>query len=489
MSAPLRAQQQAAAPARVRVRAGPDATEYLEQMRAGRLSAAALVEQQLVRLHGAQASLNACTAILAEQARAQAARPQPGPLSGLPVTVKETIGLAGMTITAGSCRMRPQPQAADAAVVRRLREAGAIIIARSNVPELAMTGETTNPRYGRTLNALDRARCAGGSTGGEGALVASGASIVGIGSDILGSIRIPAAFCGIVGFKPASGAIDKQGAWPRIDGHSAQWLAVGPLARSVRDVRLLYDVLAHTPLAPPAPLHGLRLLTPTHFPFAVEQACVQSALDAAIAALAGAGMAPQDCRFDDVADLFVRAADMILHDCEPGWYAALGSGAAGRFSAWQEMWRQLSGRPTIDPGMFRWLLHGRTLGMLTKPGSAAGAARLAARFGRARDHYRAVLGSDGILVLPTLGMLAPAHGLMNRRSLRPGLNRLMTPVTFCNYCDLPAIAVPAWRHADPRSGLPPSVMLACAPGAEGRLLDAAAALERALDAGAGHPAR
>jgi Asp-tRNA(Asn)/Glu-tRNA(Gln) amidotransferase A subunit family amidase len=459
----------------------PDATSYLERLSTGQLSAQTLVDQQLAALHASQPTLNACTSILDETARQQAAAPRPGPLSGLPITIKETFGLAGTSITAGSLRMRPQEQAQDAAVVTRMRNAGAIVVARSNVPEFAMTGETTNPRYGRTNNPLDLTRVAGGSTGGEAALVGSGASLLGLGSDILGSIRIPSAFCGVVGFKPASAAVDKSGTWPSVAGYADNWLAVGPITRSVRDARLVYNVIARTPLASPAPLEGMRLLMPDHFPYRVEQPCIQDALNAALSYLVKAGLTPETPAFDDVPRMFTRSGDVILHDCAAGWQTLLSPHGAPRFNVWQEAWRQVTSRPSIDPGLFAWLLHASLLGRLSMPRNERQMAKLAAAFDAMRAHYLALLGNDGVLVLPTLGMLAPKHKEMNRKTLRPGLNRLMTPLTFCNYCDLPAIAIPAWRYADAATGLPPSVMVICAPGTESRLFDVAAALEAQLN--------
>jgi aspartyl-tRNA(Asn)/glutamyl-tRNA(Gln) amidotransferase subunit A/fatty acid amide hydrolase 2 len=187
-------------------------------------------------------------------------------LAGLPISIKETFGLAGEALTVGSLRRPVTTPTADAVIVQRLRAAGAVIIARSNVPELAMTGETTNLRFGRTHNYLDPSRTAGGSSGGEGALVASGSSIAGVGSDLLGSIRIPAAFNGIVGFKAAADAIDKTGVWPDLRGlYADRMLALGTLTRSVRDAQLLYDLIADRPMGPLPPLTELRLIVPEPF--------------------------------------------------------------------------------------------------------------------------------------------------------------------------------------------------------------------------------
>ncbi len=459
----------------------PDATELLRQLRGGERSPVEVVREQLDRLESIQPKLNAATQIFRERALEEAQAPRPGPLSGLPVTVKETYGLAGETITAGSLRMPPIPCAADAVVVQKLRAAGAIVLARSNVPEFAMTAETTNPRYGRTNNALDPARVAGGSTGGEGALVASGASPVGLGSDILGSIRFPAAFNGIVGFKPHSGAVDKTGTWPVVNGFTGSWNCLGPLTRSVRDARLIYNVIARQALAQsPALPTGLRLIIPRGFPLRYKDGCIRTAVEDAERALVEAGLRCQEHAFADIARLFLKVPGAILHDSYHDWLRMMTRANGEKLTVGAELLRQLTGRGTIDGGFFMWLLMGWVPGPLTRPWSAAAAQKISDVFLEARARYRGILGADGILLLPTVGHLAPKHGQMNRWSMRPGLNGCLTAMTFCNYCDLSAITLPAWKCADPASGLPPAVMLACAPGAEAKLLDAAVVLEASI---------
>ncbi|MRV70230.1 hypothetical protein GJ700_00655 [Duganella sp. FT92W] len=466
----------------------PDAVALRTMLDNGELSAAQLLENQLARLDATQPAINGATAILRTQAHEQLAQlEQPesgaprGPLYGLPCSVKETFGIAGHNVTAGSMRMTPQLHTRDSAVVAKLKAAGAIIIARGNVPEFAMTGETTNPRFGRTNNPIDVARVAGGSSGGDGALVGSGAAVFGLGSDILGSIRIPAAFCGIVGFKPCSTAVNGEGTWPHVTGETANWLGIGPLARSVRDARLVYSVIAEQAPPPPSSVAGLRLIGPDGFPFRIEDAAIGAALAGARQALLEAGLRRDQADFGDVGSLFFKVPAAILHDSADEWQRLLSTPEAGRFNVWGEALRQLTGRATIDRGLFLWLLQNATLAQAIKPHSAGAAQRLASTFEQARARYRTMLGSDGILLLPPLGMLAPPHGGMNRKTLRPGPNGLVTPITFCNYCDLPAISIPAWKHADRATGLAPAVMLACAPGAEGSLFDAAAVVEAALN--------
>lgn len=458
-----------------------DATGLLQKLRSGELSAAQLVRERLDLLTQRQPQLNAATQVFREQALAAAQSPRPGPLSGLPCSVKETFGLAGESVTAGSLRMTPQVHTVDAIVVQRLRNAGAIIIARSNVPEFAMTGESSNPRYGRTNNPLDPTRVAGGSSGGEGALVGAGISAFGVGSDMLGSIRIPAAFCGVVGFKPASSAVEKTGTWPVVSSYTDNWLCIGPITRSVRDARLIYNVIARQPLAAPAPITGMRLLLPDQFPFKVQQACISEALRAAADCLLAAGLRREQPRFDDVPGLSFQAPLLILEELATEWKRLLNPPAQPPLNVLAECWRQLTGKAQIDNGLFRWLIQDATLARLVKPHSIRQTERLVQRFRDASDYYQQLLGDDGILLLPTLGMVAPHHGEMNRQTLKPGVNRHVTPLLFCNYCDLPAISVPAWRYRDAASGLPAAVLLACAPGAEARLLDAAAVVEAALN--------
>jgi Asp-tRNA(Asn)/Glu-tRNA(Gln) amidotransferase A subunit family amidase len=461
---------------------GPDAVALLASLREGALTAEQLVRQHLQRLDTIQPHLNAATAILGEAALASARQldlqgDRSLPLFGLPFSVKETFGLAGAEVTAGSRRMAPEHHTDDAEIVRRLKAAGAIAIARSNVPELAMTAESTNPRYGRTNNPLAPDRVAGGSSGGEGALVGSGSSVFGVGSDILGSIRIPAAFCGVVGFKPHSGAVDGRGTWPTVTGNTRTWLGLGPITRSVRDARLVYDVIANTPLGNLATAPGGRLVTPDAMPIAIADPCIAAAQAAARAALLDGGYRAEHHDCADVRHLFLQIPKVILDDFYDDWIRLLSTPGGACFSPWREALAHLLGKPTIDSGLLTWML----IAPLMKPRRQATVARIAADYASARARYHALLGADGVLVLPTLGLLAPHHGKMNRQSLKPGVNGLFTAHTLGNYLDLPAIAIPARKFRDAATGLVPSVSILCAPGAEARLFDAAAAVEAAVN--------
>ena len=167
-----------------------------------------------------------------------------GPLHGVPVSIKSSIDVAGHLCEAGTRLRAGYIAAADAPLVARLRAAGAVILGVTNTPELLMAWESDNLLYGRTNNPWDVTRTAGGSSGGEAAAIAAGLSAGGVGSDGGGSIRVPAHFCGICGLKPTPGRIPSTGHFPKSGGPFALIGVVGPMARTVEDLRTLFEVMA-----------------------------------------------------------------------------------------------------------------------------------------------------------------------------------------------------------------------------------------------------
>lgn len=166
-----------------------------------------------------------------------------GPLHGLPVTIKENIHVLGTETTAGLRARAGKRSTFDAAVVRVLRDSGAVILGKSNVPQTLMAPESTNHVYGTTNNPWDAQRVPGGSSGGEAALLASGQSVLGVGTDIAGSIRIPASFCGIAGLKPTLHRWSTVGSTGALPGMEFIRAVMGPLARSVDDLAFFFEAL------------------------------------------------------------------------------------------------------------------------------------------------------------------------------------------------------------------------------------------------------
>ena len=225
--------------------------EIRESVRTKKISPVEVVAAHLERIEALQPKLNAFVHLDAEAARAQACRAEdamrrggtPAPLLGVPITLKSCIDVAGWPCPAGSLLRKDYVAEADATLASRLRAAGAILLGNTNTPEFLMAYETDNLISGKTSNPWDLSRSAGGSSG-EAAAIASGCSAGGVGSDGGGSIRVPAHFCGICGLKPTPGRIPATGHFPAGVG-AFSWIgAVGPMARTIADVRALFNVMA-----------------------------------------------------------------------------------------------------------------------------------------------------------------------------------------------------------------------------------------------------
>ena len=461
----------------------PDATTCLEELRAGNTTAETIVKDQLIQLKKIQPTVNGATQVFEEEALARARElDEEGdkslPLFGLPCNVKETFAIQGEEVTAGSVRRISDKCEKDAEIVRRLREAGAVIIARSNVPEFAMTGETTNLRFGRCNNPHDITRVAGGSSGGAGALVGSGSSVFGVGSDILGSIRIPAAFCGTVGFKPHSKAIDNTGTWPHIKGNLRDWIGYGPICRSVRDAQLIYNVLAENKVTETTETFK-SLVIPKGFPITYRQPCIEEAVKSARKAVLDNGLDAKHESFTDIPKLFLKIPRIIMDEFFDVWKRDLSTSPKyGGFSVNKEAIMQLFGKPTIDTGLLYWML----LKPIMKSRNPKKRDEIARSYAEARHKYHSLLGNNHVMIMPTLGLVAPKHGGFNRVSLlNPFVNGLFTTHTLGNYLDLSVICVPAWKYRDQETGMPASISLMCAPGSESKLFTTAKIVEAALN--------
>jgi amidase len=227
------------------------ATKLAELIRARAASPVEVVEAYLRRIEELNPQLNAIVAVAPDvlaQARAAEVRimrgESMGALDGVPLTVKDTIDTKGLRTTSGAIpRARNVPHE-DAEAVARLKAAGAIVLGKTNVSEMALTYESDNPVFGRTNNPHDLSLTAGGSSGGEAAAISACLSPAGLGSDMSGSIRIPAHFCGIAGLKPTTGLVPCAGHFPPTTGPYSLGAALGPMARTVADLALILNVVA-----------------------------------------------------------------------------------------------------------------------------------------------------------------------------------------------------------------------------------------------------
>ena len=236
-------------------------------VRDGVISPLELVDAHLEQIAHRNPDLNAFVSVFDEAAREEARALSRGDwrglLHGIPVTVKDSFDIAGHPTRSGSPAHAAEPAPKDAPAVALLRAAGAIILGRTNTSELLRDYECSNPITGRTNNPWDLERTPGGSSGGEAAAIAACCSAGGIGSDGGGSIRVPAHFCGIAGLKPTPGRVPAAGHFPALGYPAGLVTTVGPMARTIQDLRLLFSVLssydAADPFSVPAPLIEPRL--------------------------------------------------------------------------------------------------------------------------------------------------------------------------------------------------------------------------------------
>lgn len=299
-----------------------DAVGQLEALAAGTVTSEALLRAAVARNESLTGRLNAVVVTdidrALERAReidaARAAGGKLGPLAGLPMTIKDTLDVAGMPASAGVPKFRDR-EAADADVVAAVRAAGAVIWGKTNVPVMASDFQSYNRLYGTTNNPWDLERTPGGSSGGAAAAVATGITALEVGSDIGGSLRTPASFCGVFSHKPTWGRVSQRGHVPPAPGVPIEpdLNVVGPIARTARDLRLLLGVLDGRPSkAKPAPVKGLRVALWVDGPNFVVDAEVRAAIESFAGRLEEAGAVVTPVRPVDSSALFDSYITLLL---------------------------------------------------------------------------------------------------------------------------------------------------------------------------------
>lgn len=293
----------------------PSAIELAAQIARRELSALEATDAAIARIEAIDVPINAVVVRDFDRAREAAkhadAEGVQGPLHGVPMTFKESFNIAGLKTTWGFEHSREFIAKEDARSVSKLKQAGAIILGKTNVPVALSDLQSVNPIYGRTVNPHDHGRSPGGSSGGSAAALAAGMVPLEFGSDIGGSIRSPAHFCGVMGLKPTYGAIPSDGHFfPGTEGAAPALAMTGPMARTAEDLALALNLTARLPLPPPRHTNfkGVRILVIDAHPMAELDGPVASALRAAADAAADAGAIVATQR-DPVTDLTVMQHD------------------------------------------------------------------------------------------------------------------------------------------------------------------------------------
>jgi len=299
----------------------------------GQLSAVDACEAAIARIEARDADLNAVVVRDFDRAREQArerdgrrARGERPPLLGVPMTVKEAIDVAGLPTTWGIAPFRNHKADEDAVLVQRLKAAGAVILGKTNVPVALADWQSFNPIYGRTVNPIDPTRSPGGSSGGSAAALAAGMVAIEVGSDIGGSLRVPAAFCGVFAHKPTFGMVPNRGhGFPGTDGGGVELAVAGPMTRHAADLELELGIIAgpdvdaatgyrlDLPGPRPRDLAGARLLFLDRHPDATTSSILQDAIGrvAEIAARAGSEVARQSELLPDLSAAHAAYNEML----------------------------------------------------------------------------------------------------------------------------------------------------------------------------------
>lgn len=442
-----------------------DATAQLSLLAAGRVSAVELLKAELARHEQTHAALNAVIAADLERAleRAKAvddlrARGEtPGPLAGLPMTVKDSLDVAGMPASSGLAGYRRR-QAEDAVAVGHARRAGAVIWGKTNVPVLAGDWQSYNGLYGATNNPWDTARTPGGSSGGAAAAVAAGVTSLEIGSDIGGSLRVPASFCGVFSHKPTWGLVTQHGHVPPSPGSWAErdLNVIGPIARSARDLRLLLSIMAVAPIAPTAPpadLNQTRVGLWLDDPLLPLDPQVRAAIEAFAGRLADAGATVEPISSPVNVETLLHAYMTLLG-------AVIGEDLPARQIRGMELMRGFARRALNGgAGPFSWAAATMAYTARHREWLAADAVR-----GRLAHDMEAVFSTFDVIIAPVAPVPAfpHDHSPFTRRRLRlsdgssVAYQSMLGWIALATACRLPATVVPAGLTAD---GLPVGVQI------------------------------
>jgi len=441
-------------------------TTITKSIRRREVSPVEVAEAHLERIARLNPELNAIVTIapdVVERARAAEAAllrgDEVGSLHGVPVTVKDTIDTAGLRTTSGSKIRMDWVPATDAPAVARLKAAGAIVLGKTNAAEMAMDYTADNLVFGRTNHHLNAGLTPGGSSGGEAVAIATCMSPGGIGSDLAGSVRIPAHFCGICGLKPTTGRIPGELQFPPSIGPYSLGAVIGPMARNVGDLRLLLAALSKDPFERSSfDLRGVRAAWYTDDGVAPVTEETAKAVAAAAAALSDAGLIVEEQRPPHVdrgnemwMKVFSRASVVQLRSVYKGRERE-----GGDFIRWRLGTADDMPAPTLDEYIAGWMERDRL-----------------------REELLQWMETTPLIIAPVGATPAYPHDTLKVtvRGSTFGTFRAFSYAQTFSVFDLPVVTIPAGRSNE---GLPIGVQIAGTPFAEEMVLAAAEIVEKSV---------
>jgi aspartyl-tRNA(Asn)/glutamyl-tRNA(Gln) amidotransferase subunit A len=449
----------------------PTIEKLSQRIRAREISPVELTQDCLGCIERLNPKLNAFITVLADSALGEARRAEQeifrgnyrGPLHGIPIGLKDILDTVGVPTTAASALFKDRIPVEDAEVVRRLRAAGAVILGKQNLHEFAYGGSSLISFYGEVRNPWDTTSVAGGSSGGSAASVAAGIGFAAVGTDTAGSVRLPAAYCGVVGLKPTCGRVSARGVVPL----SWSFDHVGPIASSVFDAALMLNVLAGYDAGDPASvdvavadytrdlretLAGLRIGLPRAFFFENLDSEVAGAIENAIQVFRELGAEIRDEMRLEV------STDRTLSSAE----------------SWAYHKPFVARSPELyQPATLARIKSGENI-------SAEDVFRARQELSAARQAIGKIFEDVDVLLTPTVPILPPriADLQKNPENLRPAELMMLRDTRPFNVWGIPAISVPCGFTKD---GMPIGLQLAAAPWREDLVLRAACAYERATE--------
>ncbi|MEP7119976.1 MAG: amidase [Byssovorax sp.] len=455
------------------------ATELAARIARREVTSIEVVDAHIQRIEAVNPRLNAVVCPRFDEARSEARAADAaiargdaglGPFHGVPCSIKECFALTGMPNTSGLVARKGPRATGDAVAVARLRAAGAIPLGVTNTSELCMWMESNNKVYGRTRNPYDATRIVGGSSGGEGAIIGAGGAPFGLGSDIGGSIRMPAFFNGVFGHKPTGGLVDNTGQYPLPAGAALTYVTTGPLARRAEDLAPLLRIMAGAEAA-------AKIGDPAEVDLAELEVVVVEGdgrirvsddltrvQRAAAEALAARGARVRTAKVQGFAKGLEIWSSMLDAAGGPSYASLLGDGP--EVQGGRELLRWALGRsPYTLPSICLVLLE-----KLPKLFPSRGR-RFVEAGAELRREVESLLGPRGVMLYPPYPTSAPRHN----RPLWPPFNWVYTAVF--NVLELPVTAAPLGLDSQ---GIPLGVQIAATAGNDHRTLAVALELERAF---------